>query len=193
MLYLIQKEFDTPEARLKVFTIALCMIASLGTICHAQLPTPGRGDTTRHLIIRLGNDYTLLDTALKELEGDIKGFPSTTLNLSAVSRDTEGFRLISIEVRDDVRLLGSHIYTPLENDALAAGGRHELYQGEAREGNRQLRVTYYWAGEDMSPQKGEVFIPLSVSKGMGYFIELFLVKSGEQAALHYTQFEVSNR
>ena len=177
---------------MKVFMVAAFIMIFFNAAALAQDPSPYRKDSARRLIIQLNRSYTLIDRSLKELEGEIKKFPDTTLILSAVNKSGD-IGLLSIDAWDDTRLLGSHIYTTLENEALRAGGRDQLYQGEVKEGDRKLRVAYSWLEEGKSPQKGEIFIPISISKGMTYFIELFLEKTGDWTTLHYTEFELSNR
>lgn len=187
-----QQLYMQEAGKMKVFMAALFIIIFFNAVALAQDPPPYRKDSARRLIIRLNSNYLLLDRSLKGLEDEIKKFPDTTLILSAVNKSGE-IRLLSIEVWDDLRLIGSHIYTTVENEALAAGGRHELYQSEVREGSRRLRVAYSWTGDGESPQKGEIFIPITISKGMNYFIELSLEQRGKEAGLYYTKFEFGNR
>lgn len=179
---------------MRLFTFAACLVMFFNSVSIAQVPPPGRRDTARNLIIQLNNNYLLLDRELKELEGDMRDFPKTTLSLSAVNKMREGdVRLVSIEVQDNARLLESHLYSAIENEALAAGGRHQMYQGETREGKHVLKVIYYWTGGDAPPQRGETYITFSISKGMTYFIELFLKKSGGNMSLDSSQFEFRGR
>ena len=172
--------------------IAAAFIMFFYAISFAQDPPSYRKDSARRLITQLNRSYTLIDRSLKELEGEIKKFPDTTLVLSAVNKSRD-IGLLSLNAWDDIRLLGAHTYTPLENEALKAGGRDQLCRGEAREGSRNLRVEYYWAAEGNPAQKGEALIPISISKGMSYFIELSLEKRGEDVKLYHTMLEFSSR
>lgn len=179
---------------MKILIALAGVIIFFNSIALAEVPPPGRRDSARHLIIQLNNSYNVIDKELKELEEDIKVFPRTTLHLSAVNKALNSdIRLVSIEAQDNARLIESHIYSALENEALAAGGRQQLYQGEVREGKHVLKVTYYWTGEDGPPQKGETYITFSMSKGMTYFIELSLAKKGDNVVLDSSQFEFINR
>lgn len=179
---------------MKILIALAGVIIFFNSIALAEVPPPGRRDSARHLIIQLNNNYNLLDKELDKLDDDIRNFPKTTLNISAVNkmlnRDME---LVSIEVQDNAKLIGSHIYSANENEALAEGGRHEIYEGEVREGKHVLKVTYFWREENNTPQKGETYVTFSISRGMTYFIELFLKKSGAKAALDSSQFEFSGR
>src|SRR3989338_1423052 len=124
-----------------------------------------REESIRDLITRLINEYTSLDKSLKKLEKNIWNFPSTTLNISVLNRN-RGIKLASIELLDGVRLLDSHFYTPLENEALWNGGRHQLFHKEVKEGSRRLMAVYYWVEGNKPPIRGEVVIP------DGWFIPL---------------------
>lgn len=177
---------------MKIFLVAAFIMIFFNAVSLAQDPPPYRKDSTRRLIIQLNRSYTLIDKSLKELEGEIKKFPDTTLIIAAVNKsgDTE---LLSLDAWDDTRLLGGHIYTALENESLKAGGRDQLYQGEVREGSRNLMVEYYWSTEGRPAQKGEMLIPISITKGMSYFIDLSLEKRGEDVKLYHTLLEFSGR
>ncbi len=177
--------------KLKV-VIAAAFIMFFNAVSFAQEPPSYKKDSTRRLIIQLNRNYTLIDSSLKELEGEIKKFPDTTLILSALNKSGDT-GLLSIEAWDNTRLLGGHTYTALENEALKAGGRDQIYQGEIREGSRNLRVEYYWSAEGKSAQKGEALIPVSISKGMSYFIDLSLEKKVEGVKLYHTLREISSR
>lgn len=177
---------------MKVFMAAAFIMIFFNAAALAQDPPSYSKDSARRLITQLNRSYTLIDRSLKELEGEIKKFPDTTLIIAAANKssDTE---LLSLDAWDDTRLLGGHTYTAIENEALKAGGRDQLYQGEVREGSRNLRVEYYWISEGKSAQKGEMFIPVSISKGMSYFIDLSLEKRGEDVKLYHTLLEFNSR
>lgn len=179
---------------MKILIALAGVIIFFNSIALAEVPPPGRRDSARHLIIQLNNNYNFLDKELKKLEEDIKVFPRTTLHLSAVNKAVNSdIKLLSIEAQDNDKLIESHIYSALENEALAAGGRQQLYQGEVREGEHVLKVTYYWTEEDGPPQKGETYITFSMLKGMTYSIELSLTEKGNNVVLDSSQFEFINR
>lgn len=178
---------------MKIFIIVITMTL-LSSLSIAEVPPPSRKDSARQLIIQLNNDYNLLNTELKELEDEMQNFPKTTLNISVVnkmlSKDTS---LVSIEIQDNARLIASHIYSNIENEALAAGGRHQILEGEVREGNHVLKITYCWRVEGSAIERGETYAIFSISKGMTYFVELFLKTNKNRVTLESTQFEFSGR
>lgn len=177
---------------MKVFVAAAFIMIFINASAFAQNPSTYRKDSARRLIIQLNRSYTLIDSSLKELEGEIKKFPDTTLTLSILNKSGDA-KLLSLDAWDDAMLLGGHTYTNVEDEALKAGGRDQLYQGEVREGSRNLRVEYYWISEGKSAQKGEMRIPISISKGMSYFIDLSLERRGEDVKLYHTLLEFSGR
>lgn len=146
----------------------------------------------RELIIRLNNNYIQLNRALKDLEESVRDFPSTNLYMSVIKRE-KGADLVSMEVWDNEKLLGSHVYSPIENQALESGGRLELYRGEIRRGNQILKVIYYWADGKKQPQKEVILIPVTVAAARTYLIELSLEKKKEKLGLNHTQFDFSTR
>lgn len=192
-ILLPKEQLYTQEAReLKIFLVAAFIMIFFNAVSLAQDPPSYSKDSARRLIIQLNRSYTLIDRSLKELEGEIKKFPDTTLILSALNKSGD-IGLLSLDAWDDTRLLGGRTYTAIENEALKAGGRDQLYQGEVKEGSRNLRLEYYWRTEGNPAQKGEALIPISISKGMSYFIDLSLEKRGEDVKLYHTLLEFNSR
>jgi len=146
----------------------------------------------RELIIRLNNNYIQLDRALKELDENVRDFPNTNIYLSVLKRD-KGAELVSMEVWGNDELLKSHIYAPIENTALEAGGRHELFRGEIRKGNQILKVIYYWSEGNGAPQKEVLILPMTISPAKSYVIELSFEKKKDKLAVRHTQFDFSSR
>lgn len=130
-----------------------------------------RKKSIRNLISRLNNDYIQLENSFKKLESEIQAFPRTTLNLSVIKREGS-IRLASIDAVDRNRPLQGHLYTIAENEALEAGGRHQLYEGEIRQGNHELKIIYYWAEGNAPPRKSEAIIPLAAAAGKSYYLFL---------------------
>jgi len=93
------------------------------------------------------------------------------------------------EIYDNNKLLEGHVYTPVENEALNSGGRHQLYSKEITGGNRNLGIIYFWAEKDKPQQKGELFIPLNMPRGKDIYIELSLEKRKDKVELRVTKFE----
>lgn len=156
--------------------IASLFLFSLNTLSFAQVDL--KRQSVRTLITRLTNEYIQIGNSLKELEESTESFPSTTVSLSVVKPE-KGIRLVSMDVMDNKMLLYGHIYTSTENEALDAGGRHQLYLGEISEGEHNLNIVYHWVEEDTLIRRGEEAITLPVTTGRRYF--LFLELSREDA------------
>ena len=173
-------------------TASLLLIFILNTAASAERGGP---DIVRDLIIQLNKDYLYLDEALQTLEDNTKEPPVTTLNISVTKRDKDNsFSLVSIEViGESNRLLKSHIYTSLENEALEAGGRHQLWREEFKNGDYILHVIYLWKKNGSPPQKEDISIPVSVKVGKEYFIELSLEKRENKLEMRYHKLDFSNK
>lgn len=143
--------------------------------------------TMRDLIIQLNDDYLSMDKAVLKLEEGMKESTSSTLNMSVIRRDKDSsLSLISIDVMDKSnRLFKAHIYNSSESEALKAGGRHQLFNGEFRKGSHVFKIDYIWKKENGNAQKDEIFIPASIEAGSELFIELSFEKKEGKLELHY--------
>lgn len=151
----------------------------------AQRPQDEAG--VKEMIIRLDKEYRLVDEELRKLDEYVKEFPQTTLNLTVVKRDA-GASLVSLEVLDNGMFLASHIYTPLENDAMREGGRHQFYSGETTRGGHRLKAVYYWTDGTNPPRRGESEITLSAGLAGKHFVEFALEKKGSDFELRPIEF-----
>lgn len=177
--------------KIAISTIGM-LIFFVHVACSAESSPQKQEKSIRELIIHLNNEYRFLDAELKKLEDDIKEFPHTTLSISVIKRDNT-VRLISLEIFDGDRPLGKHIYTTLENEAMEAGGRHQVFEAEIKEGNHTLKAVYYWTKTDKSPQKDETIIPVSISLGNSSFLELSFDKKENKIGLSHYQLNFSNK
>ena len=139
-------------------------------------------------IISLHNDYIQLNRELRELEADIRDFPATTLNFSVTKR-IKNIQLVSVEISNKDGLIKSHIYTPLENEALEAGSRHQLYQAEVAAGSMILNVVAHWKEDNKVIRTTEAIITVFVTEGRDYFVELSLEKVKNKVGLLYSRLE----
>lgn len=176
-------------------TASLLLIFILNTAASADMADPEKGNTVRDLVIQLNMDYLSFDEALQKLEDNTKEPPATTLNISVTRRDGDNsLSLVSIEViGENNRLLKSHIYTSLENEALKAGGRHQLYREEFKNGDYTLHVIYLWKKDSNPPQKEEISLPVSIDVGRESFIELPFEKKEGKPGIRYYRRDFSNR
>ena len=177
--------------KIAISTIGM-LIFFVHAACSAEFSPQKQEKSIRELIIHLNNEYRFLDAELKNLEDDIKEFPHTTLSISVIKRNNT-VRLISLEIFDGDRPLGKHIYTTLENEAMEDGGRHQVFEGEIKEGNHTLKAIYYWVRKDKSPQKDETTIPVSISLGNSSFLELSFDKKENKIGLSHYQLNFSNK
>lgn len=144
---------------------------------------PNQEDDLRRQISAINKKYINVINALSGLEKEIKTFANTILNISLV-KPQNNFRLISIEILDNDQLMANHIYSPIEVEALDAGGRQVLYKAELRSGKHDLKISYVWASGDGSPKKGTVPVSLSAVTGKNYYIELSLKRDRSGVVLH---------
>lgn len=177
---------------MKSIFAALVLLILFHTSVSFAEEAPGSINDVRKEIIKLYDNYVSLIKELKGIGNNIKSFTNTTLNISLLKHDT-GIRLISVEIHDNEQLIESHTYLPIENEALNAGGRHLLHKAEAKQGKHDLNVSYIWTEGNNAPQKGTANIPLSVSTGYNYFIELSLDKKGSKVNLNFSQLFFENQ
>lgn len=166
--------------------IAVCLFSAAAS--HAESLSD---KSIRELIIRLNDNYFLLNKHMQELEDNIKDFPGTLMEISVVKGDPY-IELVSMEVWDKGNLLKNHVYTPIDNEALGMGGRHELYHGEVRKGAHIVKIVYYWKDEKKSVQKEEKIIPISIAAGTTQYVELSFEKRKDKLELIHTQLDFSN-
>lgn len=152
----------------------------------------GDENSIRSLIIKLNNSYILMESELKQLEDDTNDFPDTALSISVIKR-AKGVNIISIEVLNDDRPLESHAYSAVENGALDAEGRHQVYKGEIAAGTHGLKVIYYWTTGNRQPQRGELLIPLAATTGRSYFVELSVDMGRNGPEMRHRRFDFSSR
>ncbi|MBI5599344.1 MAG: hypothetical protein HY890_06345 [Deltaproteobacteria bacterium] len=169
-------------------TLAIVSLNFIQPSFAGDAPSRDTG-SVKGLIIRLDKEYRLLNEELRKLDDYVREFPATTLNLTVTKGDVEA-RLVSVEIRDNDRLVASHIYTSLENDAMRAGGRHQIYDAETSPGVHRFRAVYYWTdGDGRPPKKGEAEITVSVKPANPNFVEFSLQKKGVEAELRPREFE----
>ena len=179
--------------KIKIFSVIIgtlinLLIIFLSDNCLAEVKSQNKDESIRELIIRLDNEYLSLDETLKNFEKNIWDFPTTILNISILKRNID-IKITLIEILDNNKLLEGHIYTPLENEALDSGGRHQLYNREITGGNRILGIVYFWAEKDKPQQRGEMTIPINIPRGRDIYIELSLEKRKDKIELRVSKLE----
>jgi hypothetical protein len=143
-------------------------------------------DTSNETTIRddleeLYRNYEAIDKQLEALQEDLGNLRTsrlvTPITISVMKSGADGsFRLVSLEVKDNGNPLWNHIYTPLENDAIDRGGRHQFFKGISRKGGHNLIITYRFelpGGDDylkdelrwgMNVRDEPIFIELSFAR-----------------------------
>lgn len=173
---------------IKIIILINAVIIFLSGNSFAEVNSQKKEESVRELIIRLNDEYISLEESLKKFEKNIWDFPTTILNLSIIKRVTD-IKITSIEILDNNKLLDGHFYTPVENEALDLGGRHQLYNKEITGGNRSLGIIYFWAEKDKPQQKGELSIPINIPRGKDIYIELSFEKRKDKVELRVTKLE----
>jgi len=178
--------------RFNIIKYSLVVIFLSALLCHRHVQA--REDSSlRELINRLNTNYSFLNEEFKKLEKDIKGFSETSLSISIIKRDNSKFVLTSVEVLENDNLLAEHFYSSIENKALDAGGRHQLFSGEFKAGNHTLRAVYYWTEDGNSVMLSEVLLPITISIGKTQLLELSFEKRGDKVVLKDHQFNFTSR
>lgn len=163
------------------------LLIFLGSSSIAVAADSTQEDDLRRQIIVLNKKYAQLMNTLNELlQKDIKSSANTTLNISLV-KPGNNFKLISIEIFDNDQLIANHIYSPIEIEALEAGGRQLLHKGELRSGDHNLKISYILVTGEGSPKKNTLPLPLSVRVGNNYHIELSFKKNKSDVLMQYSQ------
>ncbi len=179
-----------PLSRVVVIKILIItgLLIFFGGSATAVAADQNQEDDLRRQIIVLNKKYVQLMNTLNELlQKDIKSSTNTTLNISLVKPDNN-FKLISIEISDNDQLIANHIYSPIEIEALEAGGRQLLHKGELRSGDHNLKISYVLASGEGSPKKNTLPVPLSIRIGNNYHIELSFKKNkSNDVLMQYSQ------
>lgn len=135
---------------------AAAVAAATAAAPAADLPAPtadpsagadtlgGRIEDAKGEALHLNRDLLLLEEELL--------FPAGTQVALFVSMEVgKPFALASVQVRLDDKLVASHVYTPLEVEALQRGGVQRLYLGNLRSGAHELAASFTGKG----PQERE--------------------------------------
>ena len=145
---------------MSLFATLLAKIALLGAFVffsvssNAQEEEAGTTDTT------LSNEVEDLKKAALELNRDLLIleeellFPANTQVAVFLSLDVgEYFRLDSVKVKIDDKLVASHLYTERQNHALSKGGIQRLYVGNVKSGAHELTAIFTGIGPDSREYK----------------------------------------
>ena len=112
---------------------AACAQAVAPAAAPASAPAPldARVQAAKADVIRLNRDLLVLEEELL--------FPANTQVALFLSMDVgKLFSLESVQIKLDDKVVASHLYTPLEVQALHRGGVQRLYLGNLKAGNHEL-------------------------------------------------------
>ncbi|MFZ3072849.1 MAG: hypothetical protein WA162_06375 [Thermodesulfobacteriota bacterium] len=141
----------------------LCNTHPASAAATQNKPAPAAAkeeDSVRDLIEELYIHYEAIDKRLRELktglnaEGDITGLLTQT---TVYVKKEKGFKIVSVELKDNGVSLWSHLYTTDENKAMDAGGRHLIFKGDLKKGDHKLFASYRYSTDPASKfQTGEI-------------------------------------
>lgn len=105
-----------------------------------QPETKSVSDTLEELY----ESYESIDSRLESLEREIGDLQSSAIvtPFTVTVKKERGFRLISMEVKDNGNPIWNHIYSPHENSALSHGGRQLFYKGTITMGEHTILISY---------------------------------------------------
>ncbi len=110
-------------------------------------------------------DVLSISTELQLLEEKLLYPSNTQVSLFVSLTGKDGFRLDSVEVMLDGKLVASHIYSFKELEALQAGGMQRIYTGNAKSGEHQLKVGML--GKDSGGKQQKQTADYQFKKGIG--------------------------
>lgn len=125
-------------------------------------------DALSDSIQALKSDVVVLNKDLRILEEKLL-FPSSTKYSFFVSVNSgEFFKLESIKLKIDGRLVTTHLYTPAAREALARGGVQKLFVTNLSEGPHTVTVFFTGLGPNGRPFKRANELDFKKKSGEGY-------------------------
>lgn len=135
------------------FALSLVFTSAVAQNTYAQESTESEGaaeaDTNlsqevedlKKAALQLNRDLLILEEELL--------FPANTQIAVFLSLDVgEFFRLDSVKIKIDDKLVASHLYTERQNHALSKGGIQRLYVGNVKTGDHELTAIFTGVGPD---------------------------------------------
>lgn len=110
-------------------------------------------------------DVLSISSELKLLEEKLLYPSNTQVSLFVSLTGKNGFRLDSVEVMLDGKVVASHIYSFKELEALQAGGMQRIYTGNVQTGGHQLKVGML--GKDSGGSEQKKTADYQFKKGIG--------------------------
>jgi hypothetical protein len=170
--------------------LILVMSIQIPAVFAAESNSSGQNQTLDGKVQSLKKEVQSLNRDLFILEDDLL-FPSNTQLAVFLSIDVGNyFRLDSVQLKIDNKLVASHLYTRRELRALARGGVQRLYLGNVKTGDHELIAIFsgpgpnnrlYRRGTTVKFTKGSAakYLQLKIYDSTGKLQPEFLVKEWE--------------
>ncbi len=128
--------------RLRLAAVPLWMLLLLAGYAAAEEVSREQIKGLDEQVQDIKKDVLNLSTELARLEEKLL-FPSNTqVSLFVSMHKGDDFRLDSVQVKLDDKVVAQHLYTYRELEALQQGGVQRLYTGNIRTGEHRLVVSY---------------------------------------------------
>lgn len=128
-------------------------------------------------IQNLKAEVITLNKDLRQMEEKLL-FPSNTRYTVFVSVTTgQFFKLDSIKLKIDGKLVATHVYSDKQRTAMERGGIHRLYVTNMNEGMHEITAFFNGIGQDGRPYKRAANLAFEKNIG-GEFLELAIVDDG---------------
>lgn len=141
-----------------VLTSVMFASVSLAAVPVEESPVPAKNNVTENNQVK--GDAETLDARVQSLKKQVKSlnrdlfileeellFPSSTQVAIFLSIDVgDFFRLDSVQVKIDDKVIANHLYTKRELGALERGGVQRLYMGNVKSGEHELVASFRGPG-----------------------------------------------
>jgi len=177
---------ELAERPLKLLLAGILMML-FSSVSQAESPVEGSLDES---IQSLKQDVIALNRDLFLLEEDLL-YPANTQLAVFVSLDVgEFFKLDSVQLKVDDKVVSNYLYTQREVDALHRGGIQRLYMGNLKAGEHELVAIYTGMGPKGRDYRRGASVVINKSLGAKY-VELKIVDnpSSEQPDFSIREWE----
>jgi hypothetical protein len=174
-----------------VLTSVMFVSASLAAESGEEPLAPAKNSVTENNQVK--GDAETLDARVQSLKKQVKSlnrdlfileeellFPSSTQVAIFLSIDVgDFFRLDSVQVKIDDKVIANHLYTKRELGALERGGVQRLYMGNVKSGEHELVASFRGPGPNNREYKRATTIKFEKSS-VAKFMELKIVDASHK-------------
>ena len=178
---------ELPNSSIKLLIAGIIMMMLVNV---AQAEPPASAVSLDENIQSLKQDVIALNRDLFILEEELL-YPANTQLAVFVSLDVgEFFKLDSVQLKIDDKIVSNYLYTQREVDALHRGGIQRLYMGNLKAGEHELVAIYTGMGPKGRDYRRGANLVISKSLGTKY-VELKIVDnpSSEQPDFSIREWE----